>query len=28
MKHKIVQMLNVTQTDAAQWNFCPQKSSL
>lgn len=24
MKHKIVQMLNMTQTDEAQWNFCPQ----
>lgn len=23
MKHKFVQMLNVTQTDEAQWNFCP-----
>lgn len=24
MKHKIVQMLNMTQTDEAQWNFCLQ----
>lgn len=24
MKHKIVQMLNMTQTDEAQWNFSLQ----
>lgn len=24
MKHKIVQMLNMTQADKAQWNFCLQ----